>query len=106
MREVAETINRIMSVDPMGMSVENYRRKIRNQELRSGAGSSWCRRPRVLLVEPWSSVGFPCRVILSRLGFRALWVPNVKWALAFLQTNPFDAVVTEWKLFPDGSGLD
>jgi DNA-binding response OmpR family regulator len=30
----------------------------------------------------------------------------VKSAVAALKKWPFDVVVTEWRLFPDGSGLD
>ncbi len=66
----------------------------------------WRRHPRLLLVEPDYEVGFYCQLFLLTMGFSATWAETVKCALALIASKPFDVVVTEWRLFTDGSGLD
>ena len=66
----------------------------------------WRRHPRVLLVEPDYTVGVYHQIFLIATGFSATWVSTVKCALALIANKPFDIVVTEWRLFTDGSGLE
>lgn len=68
-----------------------------------------CRRrrhPRVLLVEPDYTFGLYHQIFLLACEISVTWTGTVKCALALIARKPFDVVVTEWRGFADGSGLD